>query len=244
MKRAFSLIELLVVISIIALLIAILLPALSTARESGRAVICLSNERQLMLANEMHANDHDGLYVHNQYDGQTTINGRNFRKYWVLNEQYLDYIGFSNTQISNVTVGGNNFNQVWGSRWPDQFLCPTAPEVESPWNHRLSYGYNRRIIGQYEREKIVEPDTKYAYADSQGWWVTWQTADYTRYWDVYGEERSVNNLAGVAYRHHERVNIAFFDGHAEMLEKTEVFLPGRQRYNDLPWHVYIGGPRN
>lgn len=46
----FSLIELLVVISIIAILIAILLPALALAKEDANATICLSNQRQLTLA--------------------------------------------------------------------------------------------------------------------------------------------------------------------------------------------------
>lgn len=46
-RIAFTLVELLVVISIIALLIAMLLPALSTARETGRAVVCLSGLRQM-----------------------------------------------------------------------------------------------------------------------------------------------------------------------------------------------------
>src|SRR5688572_12608266 len=49
-RRAFTLVELLVVISIIALLIALLLPTLSGAREAARSSVCLSNERQLALA--------------------------------------------------------------------------------------------------------------------------------------------------------------------------------------------------
>ncbi len=58
-RIAFTLIELLVVIAIIAMLIALLLPALRSARESANTIMCLSNEKQLALAVQLYAADHD-----------------------------------------------------------------------------------------------------------------------------------------------------------------------------------------
>lgn len=58
-RRGFSLIELLVVISIVALLVAILLPALSNAREQAYRIQCASNLRQMGISLMLYDNDHD-----------------------------------------------------------------------------------------------------------------------------------------------------------------------------------------
>lgn len=63
--EGFTLVELLVAISIIALLIAILLPVLTKAREVTQQAVCMSNMRQIGLGMFIYMNDHDGVFLPN-----------------------------------------------------------------------------------------------------------------------------------------------------------------------------------
>ena len=74
-KRAFTLIELLVVIAVIAILAALLLPALERARKSAWNVVCIANKRQIAFCAVMYAEDWSGFfpptYSHWYGDAQT-----------------------------------------------------------------------------------------------------------------------------------------------------------------------------
>jgi len=64
MQGDFTLVELLIVIAIIAILAALLLPALQKARETGKSASCTGNLKSLGMAIQMYADDNDGWYKH------------------------------------------------------------------------------------------------------------------------------------------------------------------------------------
>src|ERR1039457_1035338 len=81
-RAGFTLIELLVVIAIIAILAALLLPALSRAKEKGRQIVCVSNLKQMTLAWIMYPGDNNDRLAPN-HDGATSGPTINWIAGWV-----------------------------------------------------------------------------------------------------------------------------------------------------------------
>jgi len=133
--HGFTLIELLVVVAIIALLVAILLPALERARDAAKRVVCLSNLRQLHIAAFTYTSDYKGDFPYrgrNSDAGPHTWNrngATDNRHLWV------NYIaGYTIEDGSKMLYCPSNpdpFAQIYGeNRWPH------AP------SNRYQAGYN------------------------------------------------------------------------------------------------------
>jgi prepilin-type N-terminal cleavage/methylation domain-containing protein/prepilin-type processing-associated H-X9-DG protein len=87
-RPAFTLVELLVVIGIIALLIAILLPALSKARFQATFTVCAERERQIVMACHMYAQENRGFFPRHDFDSGGNLWDVGVPFYDVLTDRY------------------------------------------------------------------------------------------------------------------------------------------------------------
>jgi prepilin-type N-terminal cleavage/methylation domain-containing protein len=136
-NKAFTLVELLVVISVISLLMGILVPALSKARQQSKGIFCLNNLRQMVMAANNYVNENDGYYP---------LSG--FMDYDDLGKSYeWDYFKtLANGQVKEIEPG---YLWHWQTN-PKIQQCPAYDgSANSPGDPYTGYNYNSSYIGGY-----------------------------------------------------------------------------------------------
>jgi prepilin-type processing-associated H-X9-DG protein len=123
----FTLLELAVVIATIAVLVALLLPALAGTRPNSQAFQCLENQRQLILAWQMYAQDNNDILPPNDYPWKTQMARDGTVKNWVFGSMVvpLDMISTAvlvNPQLSSLALYNTN---------PAAYKCPADIAVTS-----------------------------------------------------------------------------------------------------------------
>ena len=159
-KRAFTLIELLVVISIIALLLSIIMPALQTAKSRAKLMICMSNQRQIVLATQTYQAA-NGDYPEHVAAVRTDPKGKG--QWWDSPEMMAQNLA-SNGNRS--VVDGGYISEILGGYIdsPDVWFCPLSPirpDTQITGKDGVDRSYAQVF---YDADRVNYPFVRWSYA--------------------------------------------------------------------------------
>ncbi len=231
-QKGFTLVELLVVVSIIGLLMGILLTSLGAAREQGRKVACSSNLRNLGFSIEMYINDNEGRLPSAEPRHRESISPL----HWFMNSSLLANV--------NVTLQKDPNGSLIGP--PTERTVLTCPSHRYPNMTRYEPGYPKEERG-YALSYMMN-----------GTWGLGGRPDHLDYrrtsefhrpseslvlCDGNGYERAPGIVlyhscpkGNFEYRHRGSVNILFLDSHIESLTEKDIpfcSMFSKQRYGSF-----------
>ncbi|MBR4674175.1 MAG: DUF1559 domain-containing protein [Victivallales bacterium] len=217
-QKHFTLIELLVVIAIIAILAAMLLPALAKAREKARTISCTSNLKQILLGTQLYADDHNDLMMalyYNRPGGYDLPNGTK-----TTNTAYLWYIGI-HPYVGDLKT----------------FDCPSSVERwDGSYSGRFDYGMSVKLHNSckgFTRGELKRPSSLCHYIEC----VSSSGDSYNADNDTSTAASAVNGLEYEA-RHGGMIQVGWSDAHVAPIQKQ-----GLPTFSDSStfWHpTYTG----
>lgn len=219
-RRAFTLIEILVVIAIIGILSAILFPVLSRARENGRKTACLSNMKQLGMAFQQYAQDSRGKYpLAANYQAWTPGNA-----HWVAGGEDKNLVSIELPAGPTATIDEPKFTNAAdvknGALFPyvksdKVYMCPSAKYGNEIG---LSYSMNCALSG-LSSVRVLNPGDVVLLVDEKfptdGWF--------------YARNHCPGGNAGCSTdtlqdRHNSGGNLLFADGHVKFFSNDQFVL--------------------
>jgi prepilin-type N-terminal cleavage/methylation domain-containing protein/prepilin-type processing-associated H-X9-DG protein len=210
-RRAFTLVELLVVIGIIALLISILLPALSKARKSANTVKCLAQQKQLMSAFILYSSQWKGAIPWTNWDAANPAK----QPYpgWLYDCKNLVSAGKFDPKDLQLGVFWDTLGTIKAYRCPDD----PGPWPVADIQNLTTYIMNGSLNGFTDWTPTLTPRNIYRITDFKGdTAVLWEIGSAPSMPSGAKNDGANRPYEAVTVRHAKGTTISFMDGHAEI----------------------------